>query len=68
MQKETLQVNKENLDFIRNLVMYAEDDLQFFCQIRDYLYRLGHKLNDRKKEIIYQDKLHELSEVINEIF
>lgn len=67
-KEEKLTISKENMKLLETLVMYAEDDLQFYKQITDYLYRLGHKLNDYKKEQIFQEKLHEMSKAINEVF
>ena len=68
MKKETLAINKENMKLLKTLIMYAEDDLQFYKQITDYIYRLGHNLSDYKKESLLRDKLHEISEILNEIF
>ena len=67
-KEEKLTISKENMKLLETLVMYAEDDLQFYKQITNYLYHLGHKLNDYKKEQIFQEKLHEMSEAINEVF
>ena len=41
---EKLSISKENINLIRSLVMYSDDDLGFFKQITDYLYRLGHSI------------------------
>ena len=47
---EKLSISKENINLIRSLVMYSDDDLGFFKQITDYLYRLGHSIEARENE------------------
>ena len=66
--KEKLEISKENIDLIRSLVMYSDDDLGFFKQIIDYLYRLGHNIESRENENEYQETLHRLCELINEVY
>lgn len=66
--EEKLSISKENIDLIRNLVMYSDDDLGFFKQITDYLYRLGHSIESRENEKEYQETLHRLCELINEVY
>ena len=65
---EKLSISKENIDLIRSLVMYSDDDLGFFKQIIDYLYRLGHSIEARENEKEYQETLHRLCELINEVY
>lgn len=68
---EKLSISEENIDLIRNLAMYSDDDLEFFKQITKYLYRLGHSMENRKNEIESQETLHRLCELIiflNKIF
>ena len=65
---EKLSISKENIDLIRNLVMYSDDDLGFLRQITGYLYRLGHNIESRENENEYQETLHRLCELINEVY
>ena len=66
--EEKLNISKENINLIRSLVMYSDDDLGFFKQITDYLYRLGHSIEARENEEEYQETLHRLCELINEVY
>ena len=66
--EEKLTVSKENIDLIRSLVMYSDDDLGFFKQITDYLYRLGHGIEERENENEYQEALYKLCQLINEVY
>ena len=66
--EEKLNISKENINLIRNLTMYADDDLGFFKQLIDYLYRLGHNISTRENENEYQEALHKLCELANEIY
>lgn len=66
--EEKLSISKENIDLIRNLVMYSDDDLGFFKQITNYLYRLGHSIEAKENEKEYQETLHKLCELINEVY
>ena len=61
---ETLTINKENMKLIETLVMYADDDLGFFRNLIDYLYRLGHNIEDRENEKEYQESLHRICELL----
>ena len=65
---EKLSISKENIDLIRSLVMYSDDDLGFFRQIKDYLYRLSDNIESYENQQKYQKTLHELFEVLNEVY
>ena len=67
MKKEIKEVNINNLNLIRNLAMYAEDDLQFYKQITDFLYHLANNM-EYKKARIAQDKLYNFMESMKEVF
>lgn len=62
-----LTINKEHMDFIRNLVMYAEDNKQFIITIFNFLYHQGQKLEKWEDEKKYRDNLHNAIEYFNEI-
>ena len=63
---EKLSISREKIDLIRRLVVYSDDDLGFFKQIIDYLYKLGYNIETRDKE--YRETLHRLCELINEVY
>ena len=66
--EEKLNISKESIDLIRSLVVYSDDNLGFFKQIIDYLYRLGHSIEARENEKEYPETLHKLCELINEVY
>lgn len=61
-----LVINNKNMDLIKNLVMYAENNAMFFKQISDFLYEQGAAL-DAKTETLYCKNLHDLKMYFNEI-
>ena len=65
---EKLSISKENIDLIRNLVMYSDSNSGFLRQIKDYLYRLSDNIESYENQQKYQRALHELFELINEVY
>ena len=62
-----VQVSEENLKLLEVLVMYANNDLEFYRKITEYIYHLGHNLSWEEEKKL-RDKLHEISEILNPVF
>lgn len=67
MKDKKLTVSEKNLKLIRTLVMYAEDDISFFREIRSYLLGLGEDL-PFKEEQKYRDTIYNICELIAPVF
>lgn len=67
MEDRKLKVSEKNLKLIRTLVMYADDDISFFREIKGYLLELGNQL-PFEQEQKYRDTIFNMCELIAPVF
>lgn len=63
-----LTIKKENIEFIKNLLMYAEDDAAILRKIQEYLYMKAEKLQDWEKEQAFRNKLRDAIICLKEVY